>query len=401
MRKFRFPENFLWGAATSPTQVEGKVVNEWSSYIARDGSCPDDGGDHWERFEEDAAFLSQMNLNSYRMGLDWGRLQHGPYHELDEAALARYREMLSCLARRNIRPMLTLFHFACPYWLAQRGGWLSPEAPKYFADFVKKLLEAGIAADYWITINEPGVYVTMAYLLGLFPPCQRFRFLRARKALANMVDGHVLAYRLIHACLPQANVGIAKHVKRIIPNREWHPIDWLNATAIEHIFCNRILETFTVFEGDHVSEFIGLNFYGKLRVHGFKDISPISGDPGGVLKKIGAQCDDMWEHDSGWLPDCCRHLQDRWGLPIQITECGFATDDEDLRCRLLLDHIIAMGEAMDRGIDIRGFFYWSLVDNFEWAEGLAKRFGLIGIDFSDPRRPRHMRPAGKLISEVA
>jgi len=395
-----FPDSFFWGASTSPTQVEGQIVNEWASFTANDGTHPDQGGDHWQAFENDAAYLPEMNLNAFRMGLDWGRLQHGPYHDLDPQAVERYKQMLQFLTSRGITPMLTLFHFACPYWLAAKGGWLNPETPRLFADFVHKVLAAGIHADYWVTVNEPGVYVTMAYVLGLFPPQQRLSLLKARRALGGMIEGHLYAYRLIHARLPQAKVGIAKHVKRIVPNRRWHPVDSLNAAVIQNVFCDRILGDFTRYEGEKVADFLGMNFYGKLRIHGFKDISPISGDPRGVLQKIGALCDDMWEHDAGWLPECASALQQKWGLPIQVTECGFATDDEDLRCRLLLEHIQAIAEAIRRGVKIEGLFYWSLVDNFEWAEGMGKRFGLVGIDFNDPNRPRTLRPAAQLLSQI-
>jgi beta-glucosidase len=396
-----FPREFLWGAATSPTQVEGNTVNEWASFIARDGSTPDEGGDHWLRFEEDASALTRLNLNSYRLGLDWGRLQHGPYHDLDETALDRYRQMLSCLRTRGVKPMITLFHFACPYWLAARGGWLAPDSPELFADFVNRLLQAGIESEHWITVNEPGVYVTMAYLMGLFPPRKRFNFFSAAKALRNLVTGHILAYRLLKARNHSAQVGIAKHFKRAIAHRSWHPLDRLSAFIIRHFFARRILHAFTFYEGDRVADFIGMNFYGKLRVQGFRDISPISGDPGGYLGRNGLLCDDMWEQDAGWLPECVAEVQAETGLPVYITECGFATGEERLRSLLLYEHLRAVEEALRRGVDIRGFFYWSLVDNFEWAEGLEKKFGLLGIDFTHPERPRTLRPAGTLLSRVA
>lgn len=396
----RFPAGFLWGAATSPTQVEGQTVNEWSAFVARDGKKPDDGGDHWTRFEDDAALLTRLGLNAYRLGLDWGRLQHGPYHDLNPVALERYRRMLACLAGRGVSAAVTLFHFACPYWMAAEGGWLNPESPKWFADFTRKLLAAGITADTWITINEPGVYVTMAYLMGLFPPYKRFRFGLAGRALSNLVAGHRLAYAVLKERAPRGQVGIAKHVKRAVAHRRWHPLDWIGAAAVKHIFFNRILDSFTRTGGENTADFIGMNFYGKLRIRGLRDISPISGDPGGALQKLDALCDDMWEQDAGWFPDCARQIQDRWGLPIHVTECGFATENEALRLFLLREHLVAMAEAMRRGVDVRGFYYWSLVDNFEWAEGLEKRFGLIGIDFTDPSRPRHIRPAAEMYSSI-
>ncbi len=388
-----FPEGFFWGSATSPTQVEGCTCNEWADFVARDGRCADEGCGAWEDFETDFRLLEQLDLNAFRLGLDWGRLQPGPGAELDAGAVARYRQMLQWLHGRGIEPFVTLFHFACPRWLADRGGWTHPHAPEYFADFTRRVAALDLPVRFWITVNEPGVYLTMSYLIGLFPPHKRFCFWQAWKAFGHLVSGHHLARRILHAANPQAQVGIAKHFKFFTPARRWHPLDRLNAWLCKRFFTLHILEAFLHGAGDAPGcDFIGVNYYGRMRVRGFGDVSPVSGTPPEHFAALGSSCDDMWEQDPQWLARLLPLLTRRYALPLYITESGFATSDEDLRLRLFTEHIRCLHEALQHGADIRGYFYWSLTDNFEWAEGYTKKFGLAGIDFTSDARPRTLRP---------
>lgn len=397
-----FPSGFLWGSATSPTQVEGCTCNEWADFIARDGRCADEGCGAWEDFETDFRLLQQMNLNAFRLGLDWARLQPAAGAELDPAAVARYRQMLDWLHERGIEPFVTLFHFACPKWLADLGGWTNPRAAEYFADFTRRVADLGLPVRYWLTVNEPGVYLTMSYLIGLFPPHKRFCFWQAWKALGHLVRGHHLARGILREADPQAQVGIAKHFKFFTPARRWHPLDRLNAWLCKRFFTLHILEAFLNGPaGTTGCDFIGVNYYGRMRVHGFGDISPVSGTPPEHFAALGSSCDDMWEQDPLWLARLLSLLTRRYSLPLYITESGFATDDESLRLRLFEEHIVCMHEALSSGADIRGYFYWSLTDNFEWAEGYTKKFGLAGIDFSHADRPRTLRPVAQAYADLA
>ena len=394
---FDFPPHFLWGSATSPTQVEGDTRNEWADFIARDGSHPDSGCNNWHDFERDFRLLEEMHLNAYRLGLDWGRLQSAPGAPLNPEVLCRYRQMLDWLRARGIEPFVTLFHFACPKWLALIGGWSNPRSPELFADFVQKVAEAGLPVRNWITINEPGVYLTMAYVIGIFPPHKRFSFLKAWRAFGNLVRAHGLARRALRAADAGAQVGIAKHFKYFLPHRRWHIVDAFNSWLCKAFFTLHILEAFL----NKGCDFIGVNYYGRLRVRGFTDISPVSGTPASYFAGIESSCDDMWEQDPQWLRKLLGSLTRRYDMPLYITESGFATDDEQHRLNLLYEHIESVHEALKDGADIRGFVYWSLTDNFEWAEGYTKKFGLAGIDFNTQERERFIRPVGNLYAAIS
>lgn len=406
-RGWRFPDGFLWGSATSPTQVEGCTQNEWSGFVARDGGGPDDGCDAWENFEGDFGFMQAMGLNAFRIGLDWGRLQSGPGAELDAAAVERYRQMLDWLVRRDIVPFVTLFHFACPKWMADQGGWTNRRAPEWFADFARRVARLGLPARHWITVNEPGVYLTMAYLIGLFPPQRRLAFLRGWRALRHLIRGHHMARAALRSADPDARVGITKHFKYFMPYRRWHPIDRLNTWLCKTFFMRRILEAFLK-DPAHADrdgrmegcDFIGVNYYGRMRIKGFGDVSPVSGSPPGFFERANASCDDMWEQDPEWLARLLPSLTRRYGLPLFITESGFATRDESLRVRLFREHVEGMHEAIRLGADIRGYFYWCLTDNFEWAEGYSKKFGLAEVDFASQDRPRTLRPIARAYAAV-
>lgn len=395
-----FPDNFIWGCATSPTQVEGNICNEWKDFTAQDGSRPDEGGDHWNNFSDDIKNLKELCVNSYRMGIDWARLQHAPYADLNKNSLQKYQHMLDSLHNANITPMVTLFHFACPEWFAKLGGWTNNNAPEIFADFVEKLLTAGLHPDYWVTVNEPGVYITMGYLIGMFPPFKRMKFQQCRLVLNNLSKAHRLAFDLIKKHQPSAKIGICKHLKKAIPHRRWHPLDHINAWIVRHFFCRKIHEKFIFHKGESKADFIGVNYYGRLRLKGFRDISPVSCNFDEITVTDGTLYDDMWEQDAGWVPSCLSEVSQRFNLPIIITECGFATNDENLRSRLLQEHLHAVLVATVNGIDVRGFYYWSFIDNFEWAEGLTKKFGLYEVDF-DNNQKRSMRPAGRLFANIA
>ncbi len=400
-QELQFPSNFLWGAATSPTQIEGNTKNEWAGFIARDGAVADDGCNHWEDYERDFTLLKDIGLNSYRLGLDWGRLQRAPGAPLCEESLTRYRQMLEWLRGNNIEPLVTLHHFANPAWLANSGGWANAHSIAYFSNFVSRLLDAGLPVKYWVTVNEPGVYLTMGYLIGLFPPKKHYAFYQGYKALKNLSLAHSAARAMIKDRNPEAMVGIAKHFKYFTPFRKWHFIDKVNAYLCKHLFTLRVLESFVYDRNGNIDcDFIGVNYYGRMRVRGFGDMSPVSGAPQDFFEKAGVSCDDMWEQDPQWMSRLLCSLTKRYGLPLYITESGFATEDEELRHRLLAEHLKSLEKAINKGADVRGFYYWTLTDNFEWAEGFTKKFGLAGIDFKSRDKKRVLRPVARYYSEV-
>ena len=194
----KFPENFLWGTATSPTQVEGHVVNEWTDYVAADGGHCRVACDHYHRYEEDVDWMARLGVNAYRMGIEWSRLQAAPFAPLNQTELERYVHLLDCLKAAGITPMVVLHHFSNPPWITSAGGWLNPAAVPAFVDYVTKLVSALKERVYlWNTFNEPDTYASLTYLLGGFPPFHKWRFPSYRKVIKHMAEAHAQASGVI------------------------------------------------------------------------------------------------------------------------------------------------------------------------------------------------------------
>src|SRR5580698_517604 len=211
-----FPRGFLWGTATSPTQVEGHVVNEWTDYVAEDGGHCRVACNHYHRYEEDIGWMTRLGVNSYRMGIEWSRLQDAPFAPLNQRELERYVHLLDCLKAANITPMVVLHHFSNPPWVTSAGGWLNPAVVPMFLDYTGKLVRALKDRVYlWNTFNEPDTYASLTYLLGGFPPDHRkWRFAAYRRVIRNLAEAHQQAGALIQreghgGRTPE--VGIAKN----------------------------------------------------------------------------------------------------------------------------------------------------------------------------------------------
>lgn len=395
-----FPDNFVWGCATSPTQVEGETVNEWANRIASDGSTADDGSNHWRRYRYDFRCMAAMNMKAYRLGFDWARLQPGPRQPLVRDVKLRYMEMLAELRSHGIEPYLTLFHHACPKWFAEQGGWLNPESPELFADFARRLviLTDGEVRN-WITINEPLCYAFLSYIAGVFPPNMKGRFGLYRKALANLSKAHALAYRAIHEHQPDANVGVTSLIKRVSPCRIWHPLDYFGAWAVSGYFALSAFDRFLHDGKEKTADYIGINYSGRLRTYGMGALSPLFVQRQ-TLSREKACCDNMWEQDPEWLGESLKTLHRRHNMPIYITGHGISTEDEGLRVRLLKQHLEICHNAIREGVDLKGYFYWSLLDNFDWSEGLSQKFGLVAVSFDDPERRRDIRRTGCIYGEI-
>src|SRR5450755_1051775 len=210
-----FPDGFLWGTATSPTQVEGHVVNEWTDYAASDGGHCRTACNHYHRYEEDVDWMTQLGVNAYRMGIEWSRLQDAPFAPLNPKELERYVHLLDCLKAANITPMVVLHHFSNPPWISAAGGWLNPATIPAFVDYVTKLVSALKERVYlWNTFNEPDTYASLTYLLGGFPPFRKWKFRSYRKVIKHMAEAHVQVSRVIRRdgnTGKTPEVGIAKN----------------------------------------------------------------------------------------------------------------------------------------------------------------------------------------------
>ena len=395
----KFPDGFFWGTATSPTQVEGHVVNEWTDYLAADGGHCRTACNHYHRYEEDVDWMGQLGVNAYRMGIEWSRLQDAPFAPLNPKELERYVHLLDCLKAANITPMVVLHHFSNPPWISAAGGWLNPAAIPAFVDYVTKLVSALKERVYlWNTFNEPDTYASLTYLIGGFPPFHKWRFRSYRKVIKHMAEAHVQASRVIRRdgnTGKSPEVGIAKNWTYFEAFQKYSFWDHALATACHHAFNRFVLDAFLGGRRREASTYLGVNYYGRARLNHFQALVPTNGVSKARLKQLGIVCDDMFERHPSGFGLLLKKFHRRYGLPIYITEHGAASTDHDFRIRDLTQHLHELNRAMNNGVAVRGFFYWSLLDNFEWQFGYSKKFGLLSVDFNDEKLPRRMTKVGE------
>lgn len=388
---FRFPKGFLWGTATSSHQIEGgNDKNDWWQWEEQAGHI--EGGaksgkaaDSWHRWQEDLALARDMHLNAQRFSIEWSRIEpeEGKW---DEKTIEHYRAMLKAHRDAGMITMLTIHHFTLPQWVAARGGWEDRSTVKYFVRFVKKVAEVyAPLVDFWITLNEPIIYLTQAYLYGVWPPGKK-GIVRLLRAFLHLAKAHRLAYRVIHEVCrektkKEPQVGIAQNVISYSPYR-LHKVGDLLFVAIVDWLWNHAFFSFTRREHD----FIGVNYYFHYRVAFVpKDYSHFF---------FQVRREDREASAMGWEinpPGIFSALQDMmvYKKPIYITENGLATTNDHKRERFIAGHLKEVYHATKAGVDVRGYFYWSLIDNFEWDKGFWPRFGLHEVNYkTGERTPR-------------
>jgi beta-glucosidase len=400
----KFSDNFLWGTATSPTQVEGHIVNEWTDYVASDGGHCRVACNHYHRYEEDVRLMAGLGVNSYRMGIEWSRLQSAPFAPLNPAELDRYIHLLDCLKDAGITPMVVLHHFSNPPWITNNGGWLNTATIPAFVDYATRLVSALKERVYiWNTFNEPDTYASLTYLLGGFPPFHKWHFTSYRRVIKNMAQAHLLvseAIRRIGHPGKSPEIGIAKNWTFFGAFQMYAVWDHLLAEASHHAFNRFVLNEFVGGKRRAASTYLGVNYYGRARLKHFQALVPTNNVPHARLKQLGVVCDDMFERHPKGFGRLLKKLYQRYELPIYITEHGAASTDEDFRINDLTEHLVELNDAIKGGVDVRGFYYWSLLDNFEWQFGYSKKFGLISVDFADEALPRKMTRVGEFYRNI-
>jgi beta-glucosidase len=414
------PPGFFLGAASSAHQIEGGTRNDWTAWET--GRYPDgtphvaDGGttaraaDSWNLWRSDVAALQLLGANMYRLGIEWSRLEPAP-GVWDEAAAARYREMLAGLRAAHITPMVTLYHFTLPTWVADKGGWDWPGAPAALAAFAGRAGAAfGDLVDWWCTINEPNVLVAKGYLAAQWPPGVRDPA-RAARAMAALERAHGLAAQALRASDTRdadgdghaTRIGIAQNL-RIFDPYSAHPVDHMVARAADsfynesfldavatgrvHVSLPRVAEIdepFPALAGSF--DYLGVNYYTRELVIGHLF---------GPDHYVPAAAPNRPRNDMGWeiYPEGLYRVLKRQaarGWPIIVTENGIADGRGDARPGFLRAHIFALDRARAEGVNVIGYLYWSLTDNFEWSFGYREHFGLFAIDWADDptltRRP--------------
>ena len=415
------PSDLLLGCGSSATQIEGgDVAHSWSRHSdagrTGDGSHTGDAVGHWERVAEDVDLLASLHQQTYRMSVEWARVEpeRGRW---DEAALERYRQELGLLRDKGIVPLVTLHHFTNPTWVEDAGGWENREVLDAFAAYVDLVVErlGDLVAD-WLTVNEPTVYAFHGYLDRSWPPARRKRHLRGyRLSVRHMLRAHIRAHRRIHELYrgkgwPDPRVGMALHflafsAARVDKKRD-RAARWLGehlfqdaplmAHAIGHFlppygFPHRY-NNFPEGSGDF-TDFVGVSYYRPFRAR----LSPRGriiehADPAAPKTDLG------WEIDAEGLRNVCADCHEAIGKPLFITGNGIATDDDEARVRFIRDHLAQVVAAKDVGIPIERYYHRSFLDGFEWGGGLAPKFGLVAVDPST--QERSVKASGEYYADI-
>ncbi|MTW20075.1 beta-glucosidase [Allochromatium palmeri] len=424
-----FPDDFLWGAATSAYQIEGAPLADgagpsiWHRFAHTPGRVAgnetgDLACDHYHRALDDVALMAELGLDVYRFSLAWGRVLPEGRGAVNRRGLDFYARLVDALLEHDIQPMATLYHWDLPVALHERGGWLNPDSPHWFADYAETLFRAlGDRVPFWITINEPWVVTVPGYLDGQLAPGHRDLFEPPRVA-HHLLLAHAEAVA-VYRTLGRQQIGLAVNLEPQHPASP-SPAD-LEASRRRDAFINRWFLDALMF-GRYPEEladifgpawpefpaksleqircrgdFVGVNYYSRGLVRAAPDVAPL----GAVrLTPSDAELTTMgWEVYPKGLTETLLWLRDRYANPpLYITENGAAFDDppprngrveDPRRVAYLRAHIRAAAKALEQGVDLRGYCVWSLFDNFEWAEGYSKCFGLYQVDPSDQtRRPK-------------
>jgi beta-glucosidase len=408
----KFPKDFLFGTATASLQIEGGDTNntwfEWSEAgHIKDKTHSLRACDHWQRIDSDFALHQTLNVQTYRLGLEWSRLEPKE-GEFSAQALENYRYELKGLNNRGIVPLVTLYHFSLPLWFSQRGGWVNPQSALRFwryVDYVARNL-SDLVQD-WITINEPNIYLTMGYLRGEWPPGKKNAVSEMFEAARNLVRAHVLAYDVIHHHRPDARVGVAHHLRVFDPLGG--PLSHLSAYLHERIFQTMFLESMTKgrfilplgrgypYGKRQLSDFIGINYYTRDMVRGKLGVEPLHG-----ILEVNKKSDTNelgWEIYPRGLSRLIEKMWKRYRLPIWITENGICDSTDQKRTKYLINHLSEIHRCLQKKIPVERYYHWTLLDNFEWIEGESARFGFFHNDFET--QTRTLRPSGKVFAQIA
>lgn len=413
-QKYVFPKRFLWGASTSAHQVEGSNHNQWTVWelenaktlaktaerrlsgleiwpeIKKAATTPENyisgrAVEHYSRYAEDFDLLEKMNMNSFRFGIEWSRIEpeQGKWN-YDE--IEHYRRYLIELRRRQIQPMVTLFHWTIPVWFAEKGGFEKRKNIDDYVVFVEKIIEE--LGEYFklvCTFNEPENYALFGWVTGEWPPSKRRQYHLCLSVYNNIATAHNRACRMIHEKGTAHKVGLSKSFSRF--------------AARDEEFSSRLLARLSYYVADeyflnktkHHLDWIGVQYYFSLNY------------VNGRLVNHQKPMNDLgWEMRPDDLENILLRVHKHYDLPIIITESGVADDHDQYRRWWIAHQIDAMFKAMKQGVNVRGYLHWSLLDNFEWAYGKWPHFGLAEVDYRTMKRT--LRPSaiwfGRVIKKL-
>jgi len=422
-----FPPGFLWGTPTSPHQVAGSPLADgagasiWQRFAhtphhVRDGDTGDVACDHYRRYEEDVELMRALGTNAYRFSIAWARVLPEGRGAVNAAGLGFYDRLVDALLAKGIAPMVTLYHWDLPAALDDRGGWLNPDIADWFADYADAVFrKLDDRVKLWATLNEPWVVTDGGYLHGTLAPGHRNRF------EAPIATHHLLR---AHGAAVQAYRASGRHQVGIVVNLEpkyaaserdedvaatARADAYMNLQYLDPVLLGRYPDALPQVFGDawprwpaedlalirQPIDFVGVNYYTRSVTRFDADHWLLHA--AGVRQKRATYTETGWEVFPRGLCDTLKRVKERYGNPpLYVTENGAAffdppTADEGrvrdpLRVAYLRDHLRAVHDAIAAGVDVRGYFAWSLLDNFEWSLGYSKRFGIVHVDFATQAR---------------
>lgn len=386
----KFPKDFIWGTSTASSQIETASNHAWKGLKAQDGYTFLRTTDHEKRREEDAGYISKLG-NAYRLSLDWSRLQTAPNAPFEKTVIKEYRDFLSLLKEKGTYIMLVAHHFTNPLWFDNAGHWWGKDAVKYFSNYVEQLVEHfGDLVNNWNTFNEPGVYLTNGFLTGNFPPHKKMAIRLMVKSMNNMAAANVAAVKIIKKSYPKIPIGISKNTVNFYGR---NLLGKAPAALMNWFFNRYVAERFI-----DPLDYFGISYYARI---GF-DPSPITFiDTPEKIKQLGLPHDGMWEYYPEAMGDFIRYFWKKYKKPFIITESGVCTEDSNFRIQSIKHYLGQLHDLINKeDIDIKGYFHWSLMDNFEWNIGPTFRFGLVHVDFENETYNRTMKPCGEFYQKV-
>ncbi|MFO1526863.1 MAG: family 1 glycosylhydrolase [Turneriella sp.] len=426
-----FPRSFLWGTATAAEQLEPTQASDWAELIRKSyagegkpvaGAAIKDlhqwseavirlKTGHSEKLAEDVALMRDLGANAYRFSIAWDRLfPRAGMAQADAVAVAFYDKLFAELKKHEIEPSVTLFHFSSPAWFFEakdgKRGWERSDAIEHFSRFVSFVVNRwGKDVKVWCTLNEPMVYIYSGYMQGIFPPLEKRPDEKAvAPVMEALLNAHAAAYRVIKDNAAknrtQVLVGVTQHTREFAPYRNHAILDRIIAGKVEQAFIwdftdaikTGVLKVTNTDIAKPIAglagtqDFIGINYYGRFYIKS-NILSPTKFE----IKNHDDAFAGEIKNELGWadyplgMRTVLLGAKTRYALPIYVLESGTANaaTDDKLRQQLLVTHLTEVAAAMKDGADVRGYFHWSLIDNFEWAEGYDARFGLVEVDYKN------------------
>jgi beta-glucosidase len=380
----RFPEGFVWGTATAAHQVEGgNWNNDWWAW-EHDPSSPcvepsGDACDHWHRWPDDIRLLAELGIRAYRFSLEWSRIEPED-GEFSRASLEHYRRMCAACHEHGLTPVVTFHHFTTPRWVAARGGWTAPETADRFARYcARAAAHLGDVMGRACTLNEPNIVATMGYLAGIFPPGARDPALRLR-ANDVLIAAHRQAVDAIRSVATPPPVGLT------LATSDWQAESGGEATRDR---LRRDMED-VFLEAARGDDFVGVQTYTRMRVGPEGLLGPA---PGVRTTLMGYE---FWPEA---LEATIRRAWEVARVPVLVTENGIGTTDDAERIEYVTAALRGVLRCLADRLPVEGYFYWSALDNFEWALGYRPTFGLIAVDRET--QARTLKPSARWLGRVA